>query len=496
MNVGVLIMEKIIKANKFIQENKEKVNLEYRLNYHLMGEYGWVNDPNGFIQFGGEYHLFYQHNPYEPVWEGMHWGHAVSKDLVKWRYLSIALAPDSPYDQDGCFSGCALEIKNRLYLMYTGFVFTGPDKEKDYRQTQCLAYSEDGAGVFKKVKSNPVIGVDLIPDEASKRDFRDPKLIQRGEYYYAFIGSKDRLGNGQVLLYKTEDLSNWQFVGVAAKSDGKMGNTWECPDFFHLGNHDFLLVSPQFMQARRNDFQNLHSSLYLVGQMDFKNGTFTATEIYPLDHGFDFYAPQTLLDKQGRRILIAWMDMWDTAETTQTLGHNWAGAMTLPREIISKKGRLYFRPVREIKKYRQERFTLSDFTFCGERILETKGACYELQVSFIAREAEEFGLKLRVSAKEETVISYNRTEQVLKFNRDQSGLGPQGERKTKISLINGKLKLRIFVDKSSVEIFINEGAKVMTGRIYPKQDAIGIKLFAKGECAVESLEKWDLKAPD
>jgi len=111
---------------------------------------------------------------------------------------------------------------------------------------------------------------------------------------------------------------------------------------------------------------------------------------------------------------------------------------------------------------------LRDFTFCGEKVLETKGDCYELQISFVAREAEEFGLKLRVSNKEETVISYDSAEQVLKFNRDQSGLGPQGERRTGISLINGKLKLRIFVDKSSIEIFINEGEKVMTGRIYPQ----------------------------
>jgi beta-fructofuranosidase len=488
-------MEQIDKANRFVLENKEKVNPEYRLNYHFMGEYGWINDPNGFTQFGGEYHLFHQHNPYEPVWGRMHWGHAVSKDLVKWRYLPIALAPDCPYDQDGCFSGSALEIRNKLYLMYTGFALTGPNKKNDYRQTQCLAYSEDGR-VFKKIKSNPVIGVDLIPDEANKRDFRDPRLIQLDEYYYAFIGSEDRLGNGQVLLYKTKDLLNWQFVSVAARSDGNMGNTWECPDFFHLENHDYLLVCPQLMQARGNDFQNLHSSLYFVGQMNFGNGTFNATESYPLDHGFDFYAPQTLLDKQGRRILIAWMNMWGTAETTQTLGHNWAGAMTLPREIISKEGRLYFKPVREIETYRQERFTLRDFTFCGEKVLETKGDCYELQVSFVAREAEEFGLKVRVSTKEETVISYDSAEQVLRFNRDQSGLGPQGERRTGISLISGKLKLRIFVDKSSVEIFINEGEKVMTGRIYPRQDAIGIKLFAKGECIVESLEKWDLQVTD
>ena len=109
-------MEQIAKANKFVLENKERVKPEYRLSYHFMGEYGWINDPNGFTQFDGEYHLFYQHNPYEPVWGRMHWGHAVSKDLVKWRYLPIALAPDCPYDQDGCFSGSSLEIRNKLYL--------------------------------------------------------------------------------------------------------------------------------------------------------------------------------------------------------------------------------------------------------------------------------------------------------------------------------------------------------------------------------------------
>lgn len=484
-------MEKIVQANQFIKDNKEKVKPKYRLNYHLMGEYGWINDPNGFIHFDGAYHLFYQYNPYEPVWGRVHWGHAVSKDLVAWRQLPVALAPDYPYDQDGCFSGSALDVKNRLYLMYTGFVYTGPNKTKDYRQTQCLAYSEDGI-VFEKLKINPVIGEDLIPAEASNRDFRDPKLIRWGEDYYAFIGSKDRLGQGQVLLYKSKDLLNWHYLNVVAKSNGRLGNMWECPDFFCLGSHDFLLVSTQFMQTGEKDDHNLHIPIYFTGQMGFEQGTFKAVHFAPLDYGFDFYAPQTVLDHKGRRIMVAWMNMWETVETTQTLGQNWVGAMTLPREITTIRGRLLFKPVRDIEKYRQNRFYLHNIILSSEQVLATTGDCYELKVSFDPWKAEEFGLKLRVSATEETVISYKRDQQVLIFNRDRSGAGPQGERKTPIRLLDDKLKLRVFVDQSSVELFINEGEKVVTARIYPGQAAKGIKLFALGECIVESLEKWDL----
>ncbi len=486
----IAIYNKIAKANEWIEQNKSSVNNQYRLNYHLMGEMGWINDPNGFIEYKGRYHMFYQHYPYEPVWGPMHWGHAVSKDLIKWEYLPVALAPDREFDKDGCFSGSAIEKDGMLYLMYTGHVYTGEDKSKDYIQTQCLAYSYDGI-TFEKLVSNPVIDTYSIPANASLRDFRDPKIFKADGCYYTLIGSKDKNENGQVLLYKSKDLKKWEYVNCLSKSHGSIGNTWECPDIFKLGDRDILVVSPQYLKPRGNEFNNLHSTIYMLGNLNLDCGTFSFDEFYSVDYGFDFYAPQTILDSKGRRIMLGWMDMWETPKPTQTDKHNWAGAMTLPREVVLKGSRLYFKPVEEIADFRRNEYSVSNLKLSGEEVLQTIGDSYELDICFDAQDALEFGLKLRVSDAEETIIYYNKEDKLFYFNRDKSGSGLKGERRTNVDLIDNKLMLQIFVDKSSVEVFINEGEKVMTGRIYPSKDAVGICAFSKGDCIL-TLSKWDI----
>ncbi|SKA95142.1 beta-fructofuranosidase [Caloramator quimbayensis] len=480
----------IVLAKKFIENNKTKVDSTYRLNYHLMGEYGWVNDPNGFIYFNGLYHLFYQHYPYEPIWGPMHWGHAVSSDLIKWEYMPLALAPDKVYDKDGCFSGSAIEKDNMMYLFYTGHVYNS-DKKDDYKQTQCIAYSIDGIN-FSKYINNPVIGAEKIPQKSSKNDFRDPKIFVRGTNYYMVLGSNDGEGNGQALLYKSKDLINWDFVNILAKSDGNIGMGWECPDLFSIKDMDVLIVSPQYMKSQGYNYKNLHSTIYAVGKFYDESGELKFDEYHPIDYGFDFYAPQTTFDDKGRRLIVAWMDMWESEMPTQRLGHNWAGAMTLPREIVMKDNKLYFRPVEEIKKYRKNEFEIKNLELIEEITIDTKGDCYELDILIDAQEAKSFGIKVRASEKEETILEYNKENKLFKFNRDKSGIGPKGERATEAELIDNRLKLQIFVDKSSVEVFINDGEKVMTGRIYPSKESNLIKLFSKGRCRISYLYKWDI----
>jgi beta-fructofuranosidase len=458
------------------------------LQYHFMGEYGWINDPNGFIQYRGRYHLFYQHYPYGPVWGPMHWGHAVSEDLVTWSYLPVALAPDRAYDQDGCFSGSAIEKDGRLYLLYTGHVLTGSGPD-EYRQTQNVACSDEGF-VFAKLPVNPVIDIAQIPPNASKQDFRDPKVFQSGAHYYLVIGSNDCRRDGQVLLYRSPDLLNWEFVNVLAKGEGRLGSNWECPDLFRLGGRDVLLVSAQHVGG--DALHNLHSAVALTGKADLAKGVFETDDFQALDDGFDFYAPQTTLDDKGRRLVVAWMDMWESAEPTRTWGHHWAGAMTLPREMILKDGRLCFKPIREIEKYRRNPSAWHDVGLDGEIELETGGDSYELQVTFEAGTAVEFGLKLRANETEETVLAYDRAQKMFRLNRDRSGRGPKGERRSAADLADNRLELRIFVDRCSVEVFIGEGVKVMTARIYPGRRATRVKLFSKGPCTVRSLRKWDI----
>jgi beta-fructofuranosidase len=493
MMQGMNLMKttKLNEAIDYIKENKHKLNKEYRLSYHLMGEFGWINDPNGFIQYKDMYHLFYQHYPYASVWGPMHWGHAISKDLVMWEYLPIALAPDSNVDSGGCFSGSAIEKENKLYIMYTGHVYTGEDKAKDYVEVQNIASSVDGRS-FTKLQCNPVIGTDKVPKGTSKRDIRDPKIFKRGEYYYTVLGSNDEEGHGQVLLYKSSDLINWNFVNVIAEGNEDMGVNWECPDVFQLEGKDVLIISPQYMKEKGSDFNNLHSCIYMIGDLDVEKGIFEYEGYYPTDYGFNFYAPQSTEDSKGRRIIAAWMSLWETQEPTHVMGHNWAGAMTLPREVILKDNRLYFKPIDEIKNYRKNEVALENFSVKGERIFEFTGDCYELQLTFDSQEAEEFGIKLRVGDEEETVLSYNKEENSFKLNLDKSGLGTKGQRKTNINLVENKLSLQIFVDKSSVEVFINGGEKVMTARIFPCRNSVNIKAFSLGECTIVSLKKWDI----
>ncbi|MGF7400055.1 glycoside hydrolase family 32 protein [Thermoanaerobacterium thermosaccharolyticum] len=484
-------MSKISNPNEFIRRSKVKLIPMYRLKYHLMGEYGWINDPNGFIQFKDNYHLFYQHYPYDAVWGPMHWGHAVSKDLIKWTYLPIALAPNKDYDRDGCFSGSAIEKNGKLYLFYTGHIYTKKEKNDDYKQVQNMAISADGIA-FEKYEKNPIIDDKQIPDKASKKDFRDPRIFKIGDTYYLLIGSNDEHGIGQVLMYKSIDLKKWEFVNILLKGNEDTGINWECPDIIRFEEKDILLVSAQYMKAKGDDFKNTHSSIYFVGRLDIDKGKFEYENYYSIDYGFDFYAPQTTIDKNGRIVMVAWMDMWETDLVTNRLGHNWAGAMTLPREVIKIGEEIYFKPISEIVKYRKNEYSLQDIELNGEVNLETNGICYEIDAEFEPQDAYEFGVKVFKGKCEETVLLYNCRERLFTFNRERSGIGPKGERKAEVELIDGRLRLNIFVDVSSVEVFINGGKKVMTGRVYPDSQSVNISLFSNGLCKVVNFKKWDI----
>ncbi|MEW9669402.1 glycoside hydrolase family 32 protein [Ammoniphilus sp. 3BR4] len=464
----------------------------WRLQYHIAAPAYWINDPNGFCYNNGEYHLFYQHHPYSPQWGPMHWGHVKSKDLAFWEHLPIALAPSEEYDRDGCFSGSAIEKDGKLYLMYTGNVWTGDNHDTDLKQCQCLAVSEDGIA-FTKLNENPVIAA--APEgDIHPYHFRDPKVWKNENQYYAVLGSKTMDNRGQVLLYRSDDLIHWEFVNVMAKGEGNFGYMWECPDFFHLDGRDVLVMSPQGMKPEGNLYQNLHQSGYVLGQLNYETGTFPHQEFRMLDDGFDFYAPQTTIDAQGRRILIAWMDMWESKMPTQE--YQWAGAMTLPRVLTLRDDKLLCSPVPELEKLREEEVSYRDLTIQGvQSLAEIAGDSLELQLEVDAKDAAVFGLKLRVDerAQQETVLTYSKKEKVLILDRNQSGAGPGGIRKAAVDLIHDRLKLQIFIDQSSIEIFINEGEKVMTARVYPRKEAVNIHFFSDGPLEIVQLKKWKMK---
>ncbi|WP_319005568.1 sucrose-6-phosphate hydrolase [Metabacillus litoralis] len=490
----MMIEEKrIVEAEQELNKLKEKVSEhQWRLHYHVAPIANWMNDPNGFCYFKGEYHLFYQHHPFAPKWDTMYWGHVKSKDLVNWEHLPPALAPGESYDKDGCFSGSAIEKDGKLYLMYTGNVWTGDNYDEDLKQVQALAVSEDAIR-FEKLSVNPVIA------EAPEGDihpfhFRDPKVWKHEENYYCVLGSKTLDNIGQVLLYRSRDLMSWEFINVIAKGEGNFGYMWECPDLFELDNKDILVMSPQGVKPEGDRYHNLHQAGYVIGELDYDKGSLSYGEFQLLDDGFDYYAPQTMLDHQGRRIVIAWMDMWESDMPTQE--HGYTGAMTIPRVLELKNNKLQSSPVKELEQLRRKETAYENVILNDELTLANiEGNCLELDITFEMKQLATFGIRMRVddSVGEETVLTYYGQKGIFEFDRNESGKGPGGIRKTTIPLIDNKLHLRIFIDKSSVEVFIHNGEYVMTGRIYPGETSNKICFFSDEEIEINTLKKWDLK---
>ncbi|OPJ60587.1 glycoside hydrolase family 32 protein [Clostridium oryzae] len=495
-------MSKLSKAQEYILKNKDKVNSEYRLKYHVMPEIGWINDPNGFCYYNGEYHLFYQYYPYDSQWGPMHWGHVKSNDLVKWEYLPVALAPDMYYDAGGCFSGTAIEDDGKLYLMYTGN--TNPDLEKpeNIRQIQNIAVSEDGIE-FTKLPSNPVIDTKALPGSALPQDFRDPKILKHGEDFYSIVGSRNIDGSGQLLVYKSKDLSQWTYVGVLMKSNNKLGKMWECPDLFSIGDTDVVLMSPQFLERDGDKYCNVHSSVYFLGECDIESCSFKPFVIDEIDGGFDFYAPQTMADAKGRRIMIAWMQMWDMTIPSSEQGHGWAGAMTLPRELKVIDNKLYQIPIEEIKRYRGNNIEYKDIVVTNSLALEgVEGKHIELEMEIDFLDANVFGLKIFKDEEHETVMYYDKKEAKFVFDRSKNGQdifasGVEDDikyaRRVGINLKDNKLKLRVFIDTISIEVFIQDGEKTLTSTVYPNSSAKGIEFYSDAEVLIKELNKWEIK---
>lgn len=491
-------ISKIEKAIDYVNKNKGNVNKIYKPKYHITAPVGWINDPNGFTFYKGEYHLFYQYHPYSSEWGPMHWAHIKSKDAINWEWLPIALAPEDEYDINGCFSGSAIEKDDKLYLMYTGNL-DGKGKYEDARQIQCIAESIDGI-TFKKHVNNPVIGTKDLPKESIMQDFRDPKVFEKDGVYYSVIASRNTDGAGQILLYKSDDLYNWSYVGVVSKSEHKLGGMWECPDLFELGGKDVLIMSPMQVEDCGNDFWNINSSTYMIGELNYNTGEFNYKYLGEIDKGLDFYAPQTMIDDNGRRVMIAWMQTWGRNIPSNTENHGWAGMMTIPRvlEIIDNK--LYQKPIETIKNYRKNEISLNNVSVKDREKLDgVNGNTIELLLEVDMTNSTMFGINLLKSEDEEVSVHYNKELEELTFDRGLSKNIIKGEekiyrsyRKTKVELINNKIKLNIFIDVSSVEIFINDGLKTMSSTVYMKDFGQDVEFVSNGESILCNISKWDI----
>ncbi|WP_409300184.1 sucrose-6-phosphate hydrolase [Peribacillus sp. SCS-155] len=458
----------------------------WRQSYHISPVTGLLNDPNGFSFFNGEYHLFYQWFPLGPVHGLKYWYHTKSKDLVHWENVGIALHPTNQYDSHGVYSGSALEKDGVLYLMYTG---NTRDENWTRHPFQCIALMDEKGNIVKNAQ--PVISE--VP-EGYTDHFRDPKVWEENGVYYAIIGAQRTNKTGCTVLYKSADLMNWIFLGEMETGLTEFGYMWECPDYFVLDGQSILLFSPQGISPVNDEFQNIYQSGYVMGKADIPAGKLVHGKFTELDRGFDFYAPQTMVDPEGRRFLVGWMGLPDIDYPTDING--WAHCLTLVRELSIRNGKLIQKPVRETADLRGNQTDgQADLENSSITLNEFEGQTYELHAEFTGSTAQQFGLELRVGTGEKTVIKYDRMDKKVILDRTHSGV-PVAEGYgsiRKCALDSEKVTFQVFVDVSSVEVFVNDGEEVFTGRIFPKADSRGIRFFSKGGHTRVKATKWDIK---
>ena len=481
-----------------VKENEEKSVLEkkeivekdfWRQKYHIQGIVGLINDPNGFSQFNGKYHMFYQWNPLGTNHKNKTWAHSVSSDLLHWERMKTALRPDTWYSKDGVYSGSAIVDDEKLYLFYTGNV---KDSEGNRESYQCLAVSSDGEN-FERWEPSIV----NQPDGYT-RHIRDPKIWKKDGKFYAVIGIQSENLEGKAVLYSSENIKDWKFEGeIAGANHGKIkdfGFMWECPDYFQLKDEktgeirDLLVFSPQGLEPEGDLYNNKYQTGYLFGKLDYEKTEFEIlSDFVEIDRGHDFYAPQSMEDDKGRRIIVGWMGIPEE-EDFPTVKNEWIHCLTLPRELKVIDGKLYQLPIKEMESIRGEKIEFSK-KVAGEVKVGT-GTTYELKAKFTNINSD-CGLKLRTGKNSETVLKFDYNDKKFVLDRIKGEQPDKRLRKVYLGDIS-ELELTVFVDNSSVEVFINGGAEVFSSRIFPEKDADGISVFADKDVNVK-IEKWEWK---
>ncbi|MBQ2634833.1 MAG: glycoside hydrolase family 32 protein [Oscillospiraceae bacterium] len=466
--------------------------------YHLCGGVGWINDPNGFSLYKGEYHLFFQYNPYDVRWDTMHWGHVKTRDFLRWERLPAALAPDRDYDRDGCFSGSALETPDgRHLLMYTGVQKTLlPDGTVEELQRQCLAFG-DGRD-YEKYPGNPVLDGSALPPGGSRKDFRDPKLWREGDGYFCVAGNRCPDGSGAVLLFQSPDALHWRYAATLAASGNRFGRMWECPDFFPLDGKRVLLLSPQEVRDHGPEFIDGNTTLCLIGELDPESGALTREREQPIDYGLDFYAPQTVLAADGRRVMIAWMQYWNSVDYRPEPPLPFFGQLTVPRELRVRDGKLYQTPVRELESRRGAAVRCAGLTLRDEtrQVPGVSGRCLDLLLTICPLPGEtlrRFTLTLAAAGEHGLRLHYEPDQNTVTVDRSGCGL-PDSILNRRSFAVNADaaLRLRLLLDRWSLELFVNDGEQAASFVLYAPQERTGIRFTAEGAAALD-LEKYDLE---
>lgn len=473
------------KSTEFYRKKKTK----WRNNFHFEAPFGLINDPNGLCQYKGEYNLFFQWNPYVCEHKYKHWGIVKTKDFVNFTIPKIALVPEDKFDKDGCYSGGGIVYHDDFYVFYTGNVKNNGERNS----YQCIG----------KVNGEEVEKLGSIIEELPKgytSHFRDPYVWQKDDNFYMILGIQREELKGRAVLYKSQDLKKWNFLGELKSRYENFGYMWECPSLFELKddlnevNKEVLMFSPQGLEKEEYKYQNLYQSGYIVG--DFNYSTLELenhNEFKELDMGFDFYAPQVFKDEKERTIMIGWMGMPEDEEFHKSKDDGWIHSLTMARELTLKNGVLYQNPLEEINSLRRNKIcSINNKEINLLKIDEIKENSYELKLDLDKFMSNSFSLRFMEGEKEYVSLEYDFENQVCIIDRSNMNNGCNDKRKFILNNHNGNLKINMFVDKSSVEIYFQEGEKVASIRAYPEENSFNVRLLSKESVKINSLEVWEM----
>ncbi|MBW9154171.1 glycoside hydrolase family 32 protein [Clostridium estertheticum] len=458
----------------------------YKPQYHFMPDKNWMNDPNGPIYYKGKYHLFYQYNPNDYHWGTMHWGHAISEDLIQWKHLPIALSPSNELGETHCFSGCTVINNDGLpTIFYTSI----GENERDAKNgaQQWMAVSHDDMLTWEKCDSNPVLKLN-IHGEMDIKEWRDPFVWKENEVWYMVLGGGYK-EKGCVLIYNSFDLKNWKFLNKMYEDpDFKF---LECPNMLKFGEKYVLVYSP-------SDIVRYH-----VGTL---NEDFTFTSEYEgiLDNsGWEgFYAPNTLIDRIGRKIMWGWMTEGSRGEFDGANG--WSGAQSIPRVLtLDSHNSLKMEPLPEYEMLRyDEKSYENTVIFKNKMIFEKRGRALEIELEIKINGDEDFSLNVLESHNEEekTTIRYDAVAGEIFVDRSNSSNSEKVHKtilKSSLKKENGQLlTIRVFVDYSIIEVFADSEICLST-RIYPileSSENVSLELNKGNKLNIQKLNLWRMKS--
>lgn len=444
--------------NKEKLENRERIkNAKWRQRFHIEPPDGWLNDPNGLSFYKGEYHVYFQYSPIAPDGHTPRgWGHYHGSDLMHMTYDRAVMMPDIPEDSHGVYSGSAIENDGVLHIFYTGNVKMIGDYDyvKAGRGANVIhVTTTDGSKMSEK---QVLLRNSDYPDFCSCH-VRDPKVWKEGDAWKMVLGARTLDDEGCVLVYESDDLITWKYTGKVYKEG--YGYMWECPDYFEIDGKGFLSTCPQGMPNYETKWQNLNESGYFPVQGKLEDsvlGDFTEW-----DMGFDFYAPQTFLDPQGRRILIGWLGMDNKAYGNATTDLGWQHCLTIPRVVtIAPNGKLRQQPIAEFDELKSN----------ARRQSSGQTAEYPLPFELDGEPADSFSITL--DGKLELDFDKEKKLFTMKFTDEKYGCG----RTVRNAEIDNVRNIRVIADMSSIEVYINDGETVMSTRIYPDNDSVKLKV--------------------